>query len=64
MESTITEQVLTKQDRCDADCEAQARVLVKGIEGELLFCGHHYAKHETKLIEFSYEIVDEREYID
>ena len=64
MESTITEQVLTKQDRCDADCEARARVLVKGIEGELLFCGHHYAKHETKLIEFSYEIVDEREYID
>lgn len=63
MESTVTEQVLTKQDRCDADCEAQARVLVKGIEGELLFCGHHYAKYETKLIEFSYEIVDEREYI-
>ena len=54
---------LTKQDRCDADCDAQARVLVKGLEGELLFCGHHYAKHEEKLIEFSYEIVDEREYI-
>jgi hypothetical protein len=54
---------LTKQDRCDAECDAQARVLVKGIAGELLFCGHHYAKHEEKLIDFSYEIVDEREYI-
>ena len=56
-------QTLTKQDRCDADCEAQARVLVKGIAGELLFCGHHYAKNEDKLIEFSYEIIDEREFI-
>jgi hypothetical protein len=54
---------LTKQDRCDAECDAQARVLVKGLAGELLFCGHHYAKHEEKLIDFSYEIVDEREYI-
>lgn len=63
MESNVTEQVLTRQDRCDADCDAQARVLVKGISGELLFCGHHYAKNEDKLIEFSYEVIDEREFI-
>ncbi len=63
MESNVTEQVLTRQDRCDADCDAQARVLVKGISGELLFCGHHYAKNEDKLIEFSYEVIDERKFI-
>lgn len=63
MESNIIEQVLTRQDRCDADCDAQARVLVKGISGELLFCGHHYAKNEDKLIEFSYEVIDERKFI-
>ncbi len=63
METEEKVQTLTKQDRCDADCDAQARVLVKGIVGELMFCGHHYAKNEEKLIEFSYEIVDEREFI-
>lgn len=63
MESNVIEQVLTRQDRCDADCDAQARVLVKGISGELLFCGHHYAKNEDKLIEFSYEVIDERKFI-
>lgn len=33
---------LTKSDRCDADCPAQAHVMVIGLEGELLFCAHHY----------------------
>jgi len=63
METELKEPILTKQDRCDAECDAQARVLVKGIAGELLFCGHHYTKNEEKLIDFSYEIVDEREFI-
>jgi len=35
---------LTKSDRCDADCPAQAYVLVVGLEGELMFCAHHYNK--------------------
>ena len=35
---------LTKSDRCDADCPAQAHVLVFGLEGELMFCAHHYNK--------------------
>lgn len=35
---------LTKSDRCDADCPAQAHVMVVGLEGELLFCAHHYNK--------------------
>lgn len=58
----IKEQTLTLQDRCDR-CNAQAFVLVKGMEGELLFCGHHFTKHEEALYNWSYEIVDEREFI-
>ncbi|MGA0070987.1 MAG: DUF7455 domain-containing protein [Candidatus Nanopelagicaceae bacterium] len=53
---------LKPADRCDR-CPAQAFVLVKGVAGELLFCGHHYAEHEVSLIKFAYEIVDDREWI-
>ena len=54
---TITEELvenkqeeieLTAKDRCDS-CGAQAFVYVKGLSGELYFCGHHYAKNEEKL---------------
>lgn len=45
-------------DRCD-ECGAQAYVAVAfesnaevDHPGELLFCGHHYAKHEERLREF------------
>ena len=51
--------VLGPIDRCDS-CSAEALVLVKGVNGELFFCGHHYAKHETALAKFAYEVVDER----
>jgi len=54
------EYVLKVADRCDS-CNSQAYVLVKGVSGDLMFCGHHYAKHEVALIKFSYEIIDERE---
>ena len=58
-ESKEKEYQLNSGDRCD-QCNAQAYVLVKGVSGELLFCGHHYAKNEAGLIKFSYEIIDER----
>lgn len=61
MEKT-KEQSLTLQDRCDR-CNAQAFVLVKGVSGELLFCGHHFTKHEDALYNWAYDIVDEREFI-
>lgn len=61
MEKT-KEQVLTVFDRCDR-CQAQAFVLVKGLNGELVFCGHHFAKHEEALYDWAYDIVDEREFI-
>jgi len=51
--------VLGPQDRCDS-CQAEALVWVNGVNGELLFCRHHFNKHEAKLREYAYEIVDER----
>jgi hypothetical protein len=38
-------------------------VLVKGISGELMFCGHHYTKNQEALEKYAYEIVDERDHI-
>lgn len=58
----VKEQTLTLQDRCDR-CQAQAFVLVKGMEGELLFCGHHFTKYEEALYNWAYDIIDEREFI-
>ena len=56
------ERILNLQDRCDR-CNAQAFVLVKFVSGELMFCGHHFIENESKLKENSFEIIDEREYI-
>ena len=53
---------LKVSDRCDR-CSAQAFVLVKGISGELMFCGHHYSEHEQALSSFAYTIIDNRELI-
>ena len=40
---------LTGNDRCDS-CGAQAYVRVTIPSGQLLFCGHHGAKHKDQLI--------------
>ena len=53
---------LSNADRCDR-CPAQAFVLVKGVAGELMFCGHHFSENEVSLIKFAYEIVDDRDWI-
>lgn len=60
MTNTLVEHVLLVADRCDR-CNSQAFVLVKGVSGELMFCGHHYAKHEESLSKYAYEIIDERD---
>ena len=57
-----TERQLKIADRCDR-CGSQAFVLVKGIAGELMFCGHHYNKNEEALVKYAYEIIDERSHI-
>lgn len=50
---------LNATDRCDS-CGAQAYVWVNGVNGDLLFCGHHFAKGEQKLRAYAFEIIDER----
>jgi len=57
---------LDANDRCD-QCGSQAYVLVVGIAGELMFCGHDFNKIEKnleayhKLQSFSYVISDQRD---
>jgi hypothetical protein len=59
--------MLNANDRCDYGCNAQAYVYVKGLDGDLLFCAHHYEKimssssGYTKMMAFAIEIIDERE---
>jgi hypothetical protein len=60
IEEVKKEYLLGPIDRCDS-CSAEALVLVKGVTGQLMFCGHHYAKNEAALIKFAYEVVDERD---
>ena len=61
------EWVLNANDRCDHDCNAQAYVWAKGLDGDLLFCAHHYesavsnAVGYDKMMKFAIEIIDERE---
>lgn len=65
MESTMVEEttekvyVLNAKDRCDS-CNAQALVWVNLLSGDLMFCGHHYAKNEEALKPYVIEVVDER----
>ena len=67
-DNAVKEWVLNANDRCDR-CSAQALVQIKGVSGELLFCGHHYNKIMNdpvgyeKMMSFGYEIIDEREKI-
>lgn len=51
---------LTAFDRCDR-CGVQAWVKASGVNGQLLFCSHHYNKSKEKIQEWAYEIIDERE---
>jgi hypothetical protein len=48
-------------------CNAEALVQVTGLNGDLLFCGHHYNKimdnavGYDKMMKFAITIIDERE---
>jgi hypothetical protein len=56
---------LTPLDRCDS-CNAEALVQVTGLNGDLLFCGHHYNSvmdnpvGYEKMMKFAITILDER----
>jgi hypothetical protein len=72
MKTMITEEIVAKEwvlkatDRCDS-CAAEALVMVTGISGELMFCGHHYNRimddkeGYAKMMSFMLTIIDERE---
>ena len=65
-EEVKVEWTLTANDRCDS-CGSQAYVHVLGADGDLLFCGHHYAKIVSDVVgnenlqKFAYQIIDERD---
>jgi hypothetical protein len=58
---------LGAQDRCDAACSAEALVQVTGLDGDLMFCGHHYNKimsipdAKNNMMKFAITIRDERD---
>lgn len=57
------ERELSSNDRCDTgQCGAAALVRVSGVTGDLMFCGHHYAKVEgsDSMNKFAFEVLDER----
>lgn len=62
---TKTKPTLTNLDRCDR-CGAQAYVKVSGLNGELMFCSHHYsaivdnAIGYDSMMKFMVSIIDER----
>lgn len=72
MKTMVTEEVVEKtwtlgpKDRCDS-CNAEALVSVNGLNGDLLFCGHHYNKimdnpeGYKKMMSFMITVIDERE---
>jgi hypothetical protein len=61
-----TEYQLGPKDRCDS-CGAEALVQVTGLNGDLMFCGHHYNKimdnatGYKNMMKFAITIRDERD---
>lgn len=58
----IVDRVLTAEDRCDA-CNAQAKVIAKFLNGELMFCGHHAKELRNSLSYKSVSVYDPDEFL-
>jgi Zn ribbon nucleic-acid-binding protein len=58
MTQTLARTKFTAHDRCDR-CSAQAYVRVVLPSGDLLFCGHHWSRHEEVLRPKAVEVYDE-----
>lgn len=43
---------------CDQCGSAQALYLIKLMDGELYFCGHHFNKNKAGLDKVAYEIIE------
>lgn len=54
----MTSEDLDKWIGCDQCSSAQAKYLVKLIDGELAFCGHHYNKNKEALDKKAYEVIE------
>ena len=58
MTITDAKREMSLHDRCDA-CGAQAFVIATFLNGELMFCGHHYRRWKAN-IDASASQVDDR----
>ena len=54
----MTSEDINKWIGCDQCSSAQALYLVKLMDGELAFCGHHYNKNKAGLDKVSYEVIE------
>ena len=54
----MTSEDLNRWIGCDQCGSAQALYLVKLMDGELAFCGHHFNLNKTALDKVAYEIVE------
>ena len=55
---TMTSEDLTRWIGCDQCGTAQAMYLIKLVDGELYFCGHHYNKNKEALDKVSFEMIE------
>jgi len=58
----VPEQTLSAADRCDA-CGARAYASALLENGELLFCGHHWARYAEKVQSICIRHLDETQFI-
>jgi hypothetical protein len=54
---TMTSEDLTRWIGCDQCGSAQALYLIKLMDGELAFCGHHFNLNKEALDKVAYEII-------
>ncbi len=54
----MTTEDLTRWIGCDKCNIAQAMYLIKMVEGELYFCGHHFNSNKEALDKVSYEVIE------
>jgi len=53
----MTSEDLDKWIGCDQCAKAQAIYLIKLLDGELAFCGHHYNKNKEALDKKAFEVI-------
>ena len=54
-ETGVIDKVITPLDYCDR-CIAKAYFLVSLNAGDLYFCGHHFSKYQTTLVDLALNI--------